>query len=61
MANLSTSSRPQSARRLSRPLGPSMTSKQLEAYLMAREVIRRLKPASSAWVPPDVQLRKAGP
>jgi len=38
-----------------------MTSKQLEAYLMAREVIRRLKPASSAWVPPDVQLRKAGP
>jgi hypothetical protein len=59
MAHLSTSPRPRSARHSSRRLRPSMSSKQLQAYFLAREVLRRLKPAPTPCVPPDLQLRKS--
>lgn len=35
----------------------SMSTRQLQAYLLARETLRRLKPAPTPWVPADFPPR----
>ena len=48
-----------SAPRASRRIRPSMSPNQLQAYFLARETLRRLKPAPTPCVPPDPALREA--
>lgn len=44
------------ADRPSRRSPPPMSPKQLQAYLLARGTLRRLKSAAAACVPPNVPL-----
>lgn len=61
MANTPTLTCEGSARRASRRLRSSMSPKQLQAYLLARETLRRLKPPPTPCVPRDPVLRVAAP
>lgn len=54
MANTLTPSRSGSATRASRRNRPSMSPTQLQAYLLARETLRRLKAAPTPCIPPDL-------
>jgi len=42
-----------STTRASRRPVASMSPNQLQAYLVARETLRRLKPTPTPWVPPE--------
>jgi hypothetical protein len=53
MANTPTPSSAGSAFRASRRFRPSMSPKQLQAYLLARETLRRVKATTTPFVPPD--------
>ena len=59
MANTTTASRAGSALRASRRPRPSMSPKQLQAYLLARETLRRVKPTPTPCVPPDPPPRES--
>ena len=61
MANPSTHPRAGSAPRTARRIRSSMSLNQLQAYFLARETLRRLKPAPTPCVPPDPALRKPAP
>lgn len=49
-----------SARRTARRPVAAMSPNQLQAYLMARETLRRLKPTPTPWVPPEFPPRPRG-
>jgi hypothetical protein len=53
MATTSPLLRTSSARSASRRPRPPMSLRQFDAYLLARETLRRLRPSASPCVPPD--------
>jgi len=53
MANTQTSRTVGSALRASRRYRPSMSPQQLQAYLLGREALRRVKATPTPCVPPD--------
>jgi hypothetical protein len=57
MADTHAASRRTPTNHASRRCPPSMSCTQLQAYFLARDTLRRLKPASTPLVPPDVTLR----
>ena len=61
MANTAAPSSAGSAFRASRRPYASMSPKQLQAYLLARETLRRVKATMTPCVPPDLRLRGSPP
>lgn len=56
MANTLPATRSHRAPRTARRPRPIMSAQQMQAYLLARETLRRLKPVRSPCVPPDPKL-----